>query len=126
MAWTGAGIRWEDGSIDESLALEPRHPSSEALAKLVRIVGQLDTENQPVLMVRPGTQEVFGLVHYGESDFVKQLRWIPFIEIGVIFVFVTLGFLAFRSVEVSEHRSLWVGMAKETAHRLGSPLPSPM
>lgn len=125
-AWKGVGIDWGDVSIAESMAMDPKNPPAGPLTELVTIVQRLDSENQPVLMVRPGTQEVFGLVHYGESDFVKQLRWIPFIEIGVIFVFVALGFLAFRSVEVSEHRSIWVGMAKETAHQLGSPISSLM
>jgi signal transduction histidine kinase len=125
-AWKGVGIDWGDVSINESMAMDPKNPPPGPLTELVTIVERLDSENQPVLMVKPGTQEVFGLVHYGESDFVKQLRWIPFIEIAVIFVFVALGFLAFRSVEVSEHRSIWVGMAKETAHQLGSPISSLM
>jgi len=123
-AWKGVGVDWNEVSVAESMNMDPKNPPSGPLSKLVKIVERLDSENQPVAMMRPGTNEVFGLVHYGESDFVKQLRWIPFIEIGVIFVFVTLGFLAMRSVEVSEHRSLWVGMAKETAHQLGSPLSS--
>jgi signal transduction histidine kinase len=75
-------------------------------------------------MVRPDTGEVFGFVHYQESPLVGQLRLMPILQIGIAGFLVVLGYLAIRSVRQSEKRSILVGMAKETAHQLGTPLSS--
>ena len=48
----------------------------------------------------------------------------PLIEMGTILLFLFIGFLGFRNIKNSEQRYIWVGMAKETAHQLGTPLSS--
>jgi hypothetical protein len=51
---------------------------------------------------------------------------LPWVEIAAFFLFIVLGFLGFRGAKLSEQRLIWVGMAKETAHQLGTPISSLM
>ncbi|MCP4685883.1 MAG: HAMP domain-containing histidine kinase [bacterium] len=61
-------------------------------------------------------------LRYGDSEAINQLRTMPFIAIGVVFAFMTVGMIGFQNIRRSEERYIWVGMAKETAHQLGTPL----
>lgn len=63
-------------------------------------------------------------LRYGDTEAIKQLRRMPFIAIGVVFAFMTVGMIGFQNIRRSEERYIWVGMAKETAHQLGTPLSS--
>jgi len=64
--------------------------------------------------------------YYGDSKIIRQLQWMPFIEIGLVGAFVLIGFVGFQNIRRSEERHIWVGMAKETAHQLGTPISSLM
>lgn len=63
---------------------------------------------------------------YGDSEVVEQLTWMPFVEIGIVLAFLIVGFIGFQNIRRSEERYIWVGMAKETAHQLGTPITSLM
>ncbi|MEW5795118.1 MAG: ATP-binding protein [Candidatus Zixiibacteriota bacterium] len=63
---------------------------------------------------------------YGDSEIIKQLRVMPFVAIGIVLAFVTVAVIGFQNIRRSEERYIWVGMAKETAHQLGTPLSSLM
>jgi hypothetical protein len=63
-------------------------------------------------------------VYYGESKVLRQLRYFPYILFGVIIVFLSIVFIAFNSANKSLQNRVWVGMSKETAHQLGTPLMS--
>lgn len=79
--------------------------------------------NEPILVEIPE----FGLkfyFYYGDSDQIRRLRVMPLVEVVVVSVLVLIGYLGFRSIKKSEERSVWVGMARETAHQLGTPLTS--
>lgn len=73
-----------------------------------------------------GTQRLRQYIHYGESSLVKELRWFPYIQLLFVGLFVLAGYAGFSYVRRSEQRSLWVGMAKEAAHQLGTPISSLM
>ncbi len=66
------------------------------------------------------------LIHYGESATVRTLRWFPFVQFLFVGLFILVGYLGFSYVRRSEQSSLWVGMAKEAAHQLGTPISSIM
>jgi signal transduction histidine kinase len=68
--------------------------------------------------------QTLGYYVYGESLIIRQLRWLPVIEIAVVALFILIGYAGFNSIKRSEERFIWVGMAKETAHQLGTPLSS--
>jgi signal transduction histidine kinase len=63
-------------------------------------------------------------VHYGESDLIRQLRWLPVGELALATVFILIAFVGFSYIKRSEQSNIWVGMARETAHQLGTPLSS--
>jgi len=63
-------------------------------------------------------------VHYGESRMSRMIRFFPYIQLLFVSLFVLVGYLSFSYVRRSEQSLLWVGMAKEAAHQLGTPLSS--
>lgn len=63
---------------------------------------------------------------YGDSEIINQLKIMPFVEIGIVLVIMIVGFIGFQNIRRSEERHIWVGMAKETAHQLGTPISSLM
>jgi len=65
-------------------------------------------------------------LYYDESPEVKQLIWFPYIQFGMIALIVIVGYLIFSTYRKAEQNQVWAGMAKETAHQLGTPLSSLM
>lgn len=61
-------------------------------------------------------------IHYKESTILTQLRWYPLIQLFLIAAFILFGYLTFSSARRAEQNRVWVGMAKETAHQLGTPI----
>ncbi|QOI96310.1 MAG: HAMP domain-containing histidine kinase [Flammeovirgaceae bacterium] len=73
-----------------------------------------------------GEVENYGYVYYKNSFLLTQLIYYPFIQLSVIAVFAFIAYLAFNYSKVAEQNQVWVGLAKETAHQLGTPLSSLM
>lgn len=61
---------------------------------------------------------------YDDTPLVGKLRWIPIVEMAMVLGFVVLALVGFQHIRLSEQRNIWVGMAKETAHQLGTPITS--
>lgn len=94
-------------------------------AQLRRIIRELDEQNPPIrAMLNDST--VLSVVHYGESDLIRRLRWFPYIQFGLAGLFTLVAYIGFSYIKRSEQSNIWVGMAKETAHQLGTPLSSLM
>ena len=76
----------------------------------------------------PQTGEVFGtqFIYYKNSFLLKQLIAYPYIQLSVIAIFGFIAYLAFNYSKAAEQNQVWVGLAKETAHQLGTPLSSLM
>ncbi len=92
---------------------------------LREVIADLDAQNRPIRVTIQDSL-VLNNVHFGESDLIRQLRWVPFIEIALAALFVLIGYIGFSYIKRSEQSNIWVGMAKETAHQLGTPLSSMM
>ncbi len=67
-----------------------------------------------------------GLIYYSNSKMLQQLQYFPFVQLAILGVLVILGYLAFSASRRAEQNRVWVGLAKETAHQLGTPLSSLM
>lgn len=67
-----------------------------------------------------------GYLVYGSSPLISSLSWLPFIEGFFIIIFSAFVYFAFHNIMVTERSNLWVGLAKETAHQLGTPISSLM
>lgn len=91
---------------------------------LVNLMKKMDAEYSPI-KVSLG-KFVLSKVHYGESNLVVQLRLVPYVEFMIAGLFILVGYIAFSYIKRSEQSNIWVGMARETAHQLGTPLSSLM
>jgi signal transduction histidine kinase len=99
-----------------------------AKAKVREIMESMRQEIAPIPLayVDPltGQERVLNYLIYGDSKLIKQLQLLPFAEIVVAGMFILVGFWGFNSIRRNEQRLIWVGMAKETAHQLGTPISS--
>ncbi len=71
-------------------------------------------------------ENVYQLLYYRESDILRNLRYYPFIQLFVIIVFIIVAYFAINATQRAEQNQVWVGMSKETAHQLGTPISSLM
>jgi LytS/YehU family sensor histidine kinase len=71
-------------------------------------------------------EDIINWVYYDDSTVLKQLQWFPFIQLAVVFIFIVISFLALNSSKKAEQNKVWVGLSKETAHQLGTPISSLM
>jgi len=65
-------------------------------------------------------------VYYSDSELIRRLQYFPYVQLTFIFIFFVLVYFIFRAARQAEQNSVWVGLAKETAHQLGTPLSSLM
>lgn len=63
-------------------------------------------------------------LYYDESLVLKRLMMYPYIQLAVVFIFIIVAFLALISAKKAEQNKVWVGLSKETAHQLGTPISS--
>ena len=94
-------------------------------AILLAMIADMDAIHRPIIVAYQDTI-ILSRVHYGESPLIAELRRLPFVELSVVALFVFIGYLSFSYVKRSEQSNIWVGMARETAHQLGTPISSMM
>lgn len=80
--------------------------------------------NYIVLKPNIDSKEVVGYLFYGESDTMKRLRIMPYLEMLIVIIFILLGVYGLSILKKNDRNMLWVGLAKETAHQFGTPLSS--
>ena len=105
--------------LDTSASLDSQH------LFLKRMIVEMDGQNPPI-KVQYNDTLVISYVHYGESRLIKRLRMLPYIEFTVVALFIFIGYMSFSYIKRSEQSNIWVGMARETAHQLGTPISSMM
>jgi len=86
---------------------------------------EMDKTHTPIFVTYADTL-ILTKIHYGDSEFVKQLKYFPFVQLVLAALFIVLGYIGFSSIKRSEQSNIWVGMAKETAHQFGTPISSLM
>ncbi len=128
ITWKGLPLAADPENIshEEYLTADPENPSDSPLGDVMRLMAEVDRRRSPIPMTQIGDETVLGYVHYGESSMIKEMRFVPALEILAFGVLLLLGFLGFRNAKIAELRSIWVGLAKETAHQLGTPISSLM
>ena len=87
-------------------------------ARLMAYVRELDVQNPPVV------DSLIGEIHYGNPPIVKWLRIIPAIQAGSAFILLLAAIYIVRTRGNAERERVWAGMARESAHQLGTPLSS--
>lgn len=95
--------------------------------ELIRRARAMDEVYPPIpIELDYGAQQLRQYVHYDESVLIRELRIYPYIQLLFVSLFILVGYLGFSYVRRSEQSSLWVGMAREAAHQLGTPISSLM
>lgn len=90
--------------------------------KLQQYLTALKKENEPILMeITPGAYQY---LYYGNSKLLNQLKYYPIALLTIIFLFALVVYNFYRSTKMATQNKLWAGMAKETAHQIGTPLSS--
>lgn len=85
-----------------------------------------DFKNKRPPIVISIDENFINYVYYDDSTVLKRLQWFPFVQLGVVFIFIVISFLALNSTKKAEQNKVWVGLSKETAHQLGTPISSLM
>lgn len=125
--WRHIGVDLDEVTEHEIQALDlDAPPESGPIARVLHELGRLDEQKDPIAIRLPSSSRVLGYVHYGTPPLIVQLRLFPFLELCIVVIFLMLAVVGYRSVKDSEQRSVWIGMAKETAHQLGTPISSLM
>lgn len=84
-------------------------------------INRLKLKKSPI-EVKLGETSQF--IYYDDSLLLKQLYYFPYVQLGIIFLFILMAFVAFSSTKKAEQNRVWVGLSKETAHQLGTPISS--
>ena len=92
--------------------------------KLYALLQELKLENEPIAIRYKDV--VNQTLYYGDSELLKKLQYYPLALLLIIALFAAVLFFFFQTSKVSEQNRLWAGMAKETAHQIGTPLSSLM
>ncbi len=87
-------------------------------------IAEFALENDPILI--PIDKYTVFKVYYGKSSVLRQLEYYPYVVLAIVALFVFVSYSAFSFSTRSEQNQVWVGLAKETAHQLGTPISSLM
>jgi LytS/YehU family sensor histidine kinase len=104
----------------------PQRPNQEAF--LQRQLSIMMEQHEPIIIEAKMNGQVIltQYLYYKDSYILSQLRFYPLLQLLVIFLYVGIAYLAFNRSKKSEQNLVWAGMAKETAHQIGTPLSSLM
>jgi signal transduction histidine kinase len=92
---------------------------------LSRQLNQMIEDNEPLIVnFQLDNVNIQEKIYYKDSDLLSKLQYYPLGLLLILFLFGTIIYLAFQSNKIAEQNKLWAGMAKETAHQIGTPLSS--
>ena len=93
-------------------------------SKLERVAAEMRTSGKRIEV--PLGEGVFYYIYYDDSATLVQLSYYPYIQLAVVVLFFVICFVAVLSSKRAEQNRVWVGLSKETAHQLGTPISSLM
>ena len=91
----------------------------------IKFLSSMDKINMPIPLVfndKINGPITFGYLHYGDSILIQKIQIWTYIELLSIGMFVLFGFMGFSFIRNSEKQHIWVGLSRETAHQLGTPV----
>lgn len=106
----------------KGIDISPDDMSEKAKSKVRSMMATMKKEIDPIPL--RFEEHILGYLYYGDSKLIRQLQWLPYVEIGLAGLFLLVAIFGFNSIRRSEQQFIWVGMAKETAHQLGTPISS--
>lgn len=106
-------VSW--GDIDSTRIHDPVY--------IQQTIDEMAAQNAPIEIIIAGKRHY---IYFKNSFLLTQLRYFPIIQLAIISVFLLVSYLLFSIARRSEQNQVWVGLAKETAHQLGTPISSMM
>jgi signal transduction histidine kinase len=92
---------------------------------LPRQLAVMKNQNEPIVVTyQDRNEDLKQYIYYRDSDLLTKLKYYPVALILILFLFATVIYLFFKSNKIADQNKLWTGMAKETAHQIGTPLSS--
>jgi len=91
---------------------------------LTNQLNKMKSENKPIPILEYGGDGITGQIYYRDSDILNKLQYYPIALLLILLLFGSVIYLVFKSNKIAEQNKLWAGMAKETAHQIGTPLSS--
>jgi K+-sensing histidine kinase KdpD len=110
----------ENDSISNSANIENDVLSDKK--KATKFLAKLKNQNDPIVMEYDKGKKLY--LYYGDSSLLNKLKYYPIALLLIIVLFGTLVFNFYQSTKIATQNKLWAGMAKETAHQIGTPLSS--
>lgn len=112
----------ETGNVADKKNIEaPEQNREEYLKEKIK---KFSNRHEPIVI--KSIEDIKIYVYYDESTVLKNLQLFPFVQLAVVFIFIAVSFLALNSTKKAEQNRVWVGLSKETAHQLGTPISSLM
>ncbi len=111
---------WANLAFERSELLFDKLPTQERIY-LTNQLSKMKVENKPLVVPYGETTD---LIYYRDSDILNKLQYYPIALLLILLLFGTVIYLVFKSNKIAEQNKLWAGMAKETAHQIGTPLSS--
>lgn len=111
-----------DGTFNLDVNIHYREDKREEILK--RELQKMKDYAEPIEIKLDEDQTL--LLYHRESSILRNLRWYPVIQLIVIIIFIVVAYFAFLATNRAEQNQVWVGMSKETAHQLGTPISSLM
>lgn len=112
----------ERGGV-RNLDIKSSLPDSQKIAFVQKKIAEYKELNNPIL-VYSQNNTVLTKIYFGNSDLIIQLRYYPYLQIIFAIMFLIIAYSSFSYLKKTEQSNIWVGMAKETAHQLGTPISS--
>jgi len=106
----------ESGNLDREKLKDPQYVAD--------LISSMSYENEPIEIVLPDYGKSY--IYYANSSLMEQIMYYPYVMLTIISVFLFISYLLFSTARKSEQNLVWIGMSKETAHQLGTPLSSIM
>jgi signal transduction histidine kinase len=111
-----AGNILDSRNFDTTLIREPQFLQKQLKA--------FKKQHPPFIMEVDARKNLYNYIYYGDSLILRQIRYYPYIQLIVVALFIGLALFALSSTNRATQNQVWVGLAKETAHQLGTPLSS--
>ncbi|MBO9727522.1 MAG: HAMP domain-containing histidine kinase [Chitinophaga sp.] len=113
---------------EEGHILDSRNLDSLRIAKDPKYLSEqlraFKKQHPPFIMEVDAKQKMYNFIYYGDSLILRQVRYYPYIQLFVVTLFIAIVLFALSSTNRATQNQVWVGLAKETAHQLGTPLSS--
>lgn len=111
----------ERDSITNHFNLDPARDASDK-GYLTGKLKDFSESNPPIITYLDSSNLKFNRYYYGESSLLRQVRYYPFVQLGIVALFIAVSLMAWEARHRAEQDRLWTALAKETAHQLGTPL----